>query len=98
MLLGGGEYEDDFESYPLGEICGQNGWEEWDGSSDVCGSVVDNESFDGFQSLKIVGATGQGIATLTGKTVRQRVDELISVAHPDFKADLQKQAASIHSL
>ena len=36
VLLGGGEYEDDFESYPLGEICGQNGWEEWDGSSDVC--------------------------------------------------------------
>ncbi len=42
--------------------------------------------------------TEQGIATLTGKTVRQRVDELISVAHPDFKVDLQKQAASIHSL
>jgi len=58
VLLGGGEYEDDFESYPLGEICGQNGWEEWDGSSDVCGSVVEDESFDGFQSLEIVGATG----------------------------------------
>ena len=42
--------------------------------------------------------TEQGIATLYGKTVRQRVDELVSVAHPDFKVDLQKQAASIHSL
>jgi hypothetical protein len=54
----GGSYEDDFESYPLGEICGQNGWDEWEGSEDVCGSVTDEEANSGTQSLKIVGAVG----------------------------------------
>lgn len=31
-----------------------------------------------------------GIARLLGKTVRQRAEELISVAHPDFRAELRK--------
>jgi 4-hydroxybutyrate CoA-transferase len=35
--------------------------------------------------------TEYGIATLRGKTVRQRVEELTSVAHPDFRAELRKQ-------
>ena len=36
--------------------------------------------------------TEHGIARLLGKTVRQRAEELISVAHPDFRPDLRKAA------
>lgn len=36
--------------------------------------------------------TEYGIAHLRGKSVRQRVEELISVAHPDFRAELRRQA------
>ena len=36
--------------------------------------------------------TEYGIATLTGKTIRERARELIAVAHPDFRAELEKQA------
>ncbi|MCH7511234.1 MAG: 4-hydroxybutyrate CoA-transferase [Chloroflexi bacterium] len=40
--------------------------------------------------------TEYGIATLRGKTVRQRVEELIAVAHPDFRAELRAQAAKLY--
>jgi len=36
--------------------------------------------------------TEHGIATLRGKTLRERADELIAVAHPDFRAELRAQA------
>jgi len=36
--------------------------------------------------------TEYGIAHLLGKTMRQRAEELISVAHPDFRAELRKEA------
>ena len=36
--------------------------------------------------------TEHGIATLRGKTTRQRNEELISVAHPDFRGELRKAA------
>jgi 4-hydroxybutyrate CoA-transferase len=36
--------------------------------------------------------TEHGIATLRGKTVRQRTEELIAVAHPDFRAELRREA------
>jgi 4-hydroxybutyrate CoA-transferase len=36
--------------------------------------------------------TEHGIATLRGKTLRQRAEELIAIAHPDFRADLRKAA------
>jgi 4-hydroxybutyrate CoA-transferase len=39
--------------------------------------------------------TEHGIARLLGKTVRQRADELISVAHPDFRGELRKAAKSL---
>lgn len=42
--------------------------------------------------------TEQGIAKLSGKTVRERVDELVSIAHPDFRADLRKQAALLYGV
>lgn len=37
--------------------------------------------------------TEYGIATLRGKTQRQRAEELIAVAHPDFRAELRREAA-----
>lgn len=33
-----------------------------------------------------------GVADLYGKSVRQRVNALIHIAHPDFRADLERQA------
>ena len=34
-----------------------------------------------------------GVAKLWGKSLRQRAEELISVAHPDFRSELRKQTA-----
>jgi acyl-CoA hydrolase len=36
--------------------------------------------------------TEYGIAHLWGKSVRQRAQELIAIAHPDFRAELRKEA------
>ena len=36
--------------------------------------------------------TEHGIVSLRGKTVRERIGELIAVAHPDFRAELKAQA------
>ena len=36
-----------------------------------------------------------GIAQLKGKSVRQRAEELIAIAHPDFRAELRKAAQSL---
>lgn len=40
--------------------------------------------------------TEYGIAKLFGKTLRQRAQELIAVAHPDFRAELQKEAEKLY--
>ena len=40
--------------------------------------------------------TEYGIARLYGKTIRQRAQALINIAHPDFRADLTKQAQELH--
>ena len=37
--------------------------------------------------------TEYGIASLMGKTVRERAKELIAIAHPDFRAELRKKAS-----
>jgi acetyl-CoA hydrolase len=37
-----------------------------------------------------------GVADLYGKTIRQRAQQLIHIAHPDFRADLNKQAEKLH--
>jgi acetyl-CoA hydrolase len=42
--------------------------------------------------------TEYGVADLYGKTIRQRAQQLINVAHPDFRADLEKQAKELHYL
>jgi 4-hydroxybutyrate CoA-transferase len=42
--------------------------------------------------------TEQGIARLRGKSVRERVNELVSVAHPDFRAELRTEAAKLYGV
>lgn len=37
-----------------------------------------------------------GIACLRGKTIRQRALELVSIAHPDFRAELKKAATRLY--
>ncbi len=39
--------------------------------------------------------TEYGVADLYGKSVRQRVNALVNIAHPDFRADLEKQALDL---
>ncbi len=40
--------------------------------------------------------TEHGVADLYGKTIRQRAQALIKVAHPQFHEDLQRQAKELH--
>ncbi|NQU29857.1 MAG: 4-hydroxybutyrate CoA-transferase, partial [Anaerolineae bacterium] len=40
--------------------------------------------------------TEYGVANLYGKTIRQRAQALIGIAHPDFRADLKKQAQELN--
>ena len=42
--------------------------------------------------------TEYGVADLYGKTIRQRAQALINVAHPQFRQDLAKQAKELHYL
>jgi acetyl-CoA hydrolase len=39
-----------------------------------------------------------GVASLYGKSVRQRTKELINVAHPKFREELTRQAKELHYL
>lgn len=39
--------------------------------------------------------TEYGVADLYGKTIKQRVKELVRIAHPDFRSDLEKQAKEL---
>ncbi|MDP2675491.1 MAG: acetyl-CoA hydrolase/transferase C-terminal domain-containing protein [Dehalococcoidia bacterium] len=40
--------------------------------------------------------TEHGIATLRGKTLKERAGELIAVAHPDFRPELQEAAKRLN--
>jgi len=42
--------------------------------------------------------TEQGIATLRGKTLRERIGELIAAAHPDFRGELKREAQRIYGI
>jgi len=42
--------------------------------------------------------TEYGVADLYGKSIRQRSQQLINIAHPDFRADLEKQGRELHYL
>jgi 4-hydroxybutyrate CoA-transferase len=39
--------------------------------------------------------TEYGVADLYGKTIRQRARQLINIAHPDFRAELEQQARDL---
>jgi 4-hydroxybutyrate CoA-transferase len=41
-------------------------------------------------------ATEYGIASLKGKTIRERANELIAIAHPDFRAELREEASRMY--
>ena len=40
--------------------------------------------------------TEYGIASLRGKSIRQRAEELISIAHPDFRSKLKEEALRLY--
>ena len=40
--------------------------------------------------------TEYGIANIWGKSIRQRVEALIAIAHPDFRAELRKEARRMY--
>jgi acetyl-CoA hydrolase len=40
--------------------------------------------------------TEYGVAALYGKSISRRAQQLISIAHPDFRKDLEKQARELH--
>ena len=42
--------------------------------------------------------TEHGIAALRGKSIRERIGELIAVAHPDFRAELKAEAKRLHNV
>ena len=42
--------------------------------------------------------TEHGIAHLRGKSLRERAEELISIAHPDFHAELRKEGSRVYSI
>jgi len=48
------------------------------------------------RSLADIVVTEYGIARLSGKTQRERTLELIGIAHPDFRAELKKQAEKLY--
>ena len=42
--------------------------------------------------------TEQGIATLRGKTIKERVRALLDVAHPDFRPQLEDDARRLYGI
>jgi acetyl-CoA hydrolase len=40
--------------------------------------------------------TEYGVADLYGKSIRQRAQALINIAHPDFRADLKRKASELN--
>jgi acyl-CoA hydrolase len=47
------------------------------------------------RTLADIVVTEYGIAKLKGKTQRERALELIGIAHPDFRAELKKEAEKL---
>ena len=39
--------------------------------------------------------TEYGVAYLRGRTVRERVENLIAIAHPDFRSELRREARKL---
>jgi acyl-CoA hydrolase len=40
--------------------------------------------------------TEYGVAQLRGKSAKQRAEALISIAHPDFRGELRREAARLN--
>jgi len=51
-------WEDNFDSYTLGPLHGQGGWEAWDGNSDTTGYVTDDQSHSPSNSAEIAWFNG----------------------------------------
>ena len=47
------------------------------------------------RNLADIVITEYGVARLKGRTQRERAQQLISIAHPDFRADLEKEARKL---
>ncbi|MBI2328258.1 MAG: hypothetical protein HYU85_01170 [Chloroflexi bacterium] len=47
------------------------------------------------RTLADIIVTEYGIARLKGKTQRQRAEELISIAHPDFRSELRNESRQL---
>jgi acetyl-CoA hydrolase len=39
--------------------------------------------------------TEYGVADLYGKSIRKRAEALINIAHPDFRADMKREAIEL---
>ena len=67
-----------------------------------CSFLLQNylRSPSGFSHRSFVDfvVTEQGIARLRGKSLRARLGEMISIAHPDFRAELKKDAQRIYGI
>ena len=50
------------------------------------------------RNLADIIVTEYGVAYLRGRTVRERAEALIAIAHPDFRADLRQQARELFYL
>jgi acyl-CoA hydrolase/RimJ/RimL family protein N-acetyltransferase len=69
-----------------------------DGKPNVLLSVEDfPNQFNNRESLDFI-VTEYGIASMIGRTVRERAQALIDIAHPDDRADLVKQAKEANIL
>src|SRR5206468_12992808 len=42
--------------------------------------------------------TEQGVARLRGKSVRERIGEMLAVSHPDFRAELRSEAKRLYGV
>ena len=40
--------------------------------------------------------TENGIATLRGKTLKERAREMVAISHPDFRGELASQARALY--
>ena len=65
----------------------------WSSASRIVGTFQPGTIVTIPQNLADYVVTEYGIASLRGKSLRERAQELITIAHPDCRSDLQKEAA-----
>ena len=42
--------------------------------------------------------TEQGVARLRGKSLRERIGEMLAVSHPDFRSELRSEAKRLYGV